>query len=251
MAVRALLVLVLLATSTSSSTSSTSSSTRLVVEEGGREGEVEGGRTSLYSPQDWEGLVLACRGEGEVSWTYQGEELGSREGLEVEGGRVVFQAPLYGSYQCRQAREGGGVGYAEVTFTEFEEEEVMGLVEGPVDMTVEEGEEVVVSCRAQLLEEGEEGEVVYSWLWNSSPLAGDWLVESSEEGSRVSLGELGGGGRLCCIASLGGERLYQEGELALAPLPLPSISSHWGEPILLLQGSTLSLHCKVRLGSYL
>ena len=240
MAVRALLVL--LATSTASSTSS---STRLVVEEGGREGQVEGGRTSLYSPQDWEGLVLACRGEGQVSWSYQGEQLGSREGLQVEGGRVVFQAPLYGSYQCRQAREGGAVSYAEVTFTEFEEEEVMGLVEGPVDITLEEGEEVVVSCRAELLKEGE-GEVEYSWLWNGIPLAGDWLVERSEGGSSVSVGELEAGGRLCCIASLGGERLYQEGELAMAPLPLPSISTHWEEPILLLQGSTLSLHCKVR-----
>ena len=211
------------------------------------EGEQVVSTASSYNTDNWGELVLECRAEGEevaYRWRFEGRELaGDEGGVAVDQGRLVFSAPLFGTFECLASGE-GGVGYALVTLTEFVDQEVMVLEEGPEDTLVEEGGEVQAVCRARVIGEEVEG-VEYRWTWNAEEVGEEWEVEELEGGSRVV--GVGSGGVLGCLvtAQPGGERLYQEGRVAVASAPLPSITSRWEEPVMVLEGAALTLTCEV------
>ena len=222
---------------------SMTTSLRMVVVEEGVEEEVEG---TSYSPEEWEGLKLVCRGMGgdsdEYEWRYEGSiDVGSS--VKVKDGEMSFEAPQYGSYECL-ARGEAGVGYSLLTITEFEEEEVAKLVNSPRDMESGEGGKVEAVCKAEVV--GNEVEQVeYRWTWDAEEVGEGWTVTEGDDGSRLE-GSVERGGVVGCMVTIlpGGERLYSEGVVSL-PSRLPRITSTWDQPVWVVQGTTLILTCQV------
>ena len=222
---------------------SMATSLRMVVVEEGVEEEVEG---TSYSPEEWEGLKLVCRGIGgdsdEYEWRFEGStDVGS--GVKIVDGEMSFEAPQYGSYECL-ARGEAGVGYSLLTLTEFEEDEVARLVNSPRDGESGEGGKVEAVCKAEVV--GNEVEQVeYKWTWDAEEVGEGWTVTEGVEESRLA-GSIERSGVLGCMVTLlpGGERLYSEGLISL-PSSLPRITSTWDQPLWVVEGTTLELTCQV------
>ena len=222
---------------------SMATSLRMVVVEEGVE-KVVGGTS--YSPEDWEGLKLVCRGIGgdsdEYEWRYEGStDVGS--GVIISGGEMSFETPQYGSYECL-ARGEAGVGFSLLTLTEFEEGEVARLVISPRDEESGEGGEVEAVCKVEVVG-NEVEEVEYRWTWDAEQVGEGWTVTEEGDESRLE-GLVERGGVVGCMVTLlpGGEQLYSEGVISL-PSSLPRIVSSWDQPVWVVEGTTLTLTCQV------